>query len=92
MKVFFLILLLPLVTFLPVSGNDSDFVLECSTWLESFEITSKNEFILVWGKGAVECYAMLDSWYGELFVWHNENKISDETLLQAVLYLQEKEI
>ena len=49
-------------------GVDTEFILECSTWYESYELTSKSEFIVVWGKGATDCYDMLDTWSGKLFL------------------------
>jgi len=33
----------------PVHGIDTEFILECSTWYESYELTSKSEFIAVLG-------------------------------------------
>jgi len=71
----------------PVHGIDTEFILECSTWYESYELTSKSEFIMVWGKGAVDCYDMLDSWTGKLFLWHNEDLITDEELQIAITYI-----
>ncbi len=70
-----------------VHGIDTEFILECSTWYESYELTSKSEFIMVWGKGAVDCYDMLDSWTGNLFLWHNEDLITDEELQIAITYI-----
>ncbi len=66
---------------------DSEFILECSTWYESYEITSKSEFIMVWGHGAIECYNMLDSLANILFLWHNQEIIIDQDLINAVTYL-----
>lgn len=80
------ILILP-VFIIPIHAFDLDFTLECSTWYESYEITSKSEFIMVWGKGSIECYKMLDSWAGKLFLWHNEGLISDLELKLAINYL-----
>jgi len=64
--------------------------MECSTWYESYQLTSKSEFILVWGKGAVQCYDMLDIWDGKLFLWHNEDLISNNELENAISYLIQK--
>ena len=75
------------IIIVPGYAFDSEFVLECSTWYESYEITTKSEFIMVWGYGANDCYAMLDSWAGKLFLWHNEELISDGELKQAIIYL-----
>jgi len=33
---------------------------------------------------------MLDSWAGKLFLWHNENLITDEELETAIAYLVQK--
>ena len=74
----------------PVHGIDTEFILECSTWYESYELTSKSEFIMVWGKGAVDCYDMLDTWTGKLFLWHNEDLITNEELETAITYLIKK--
>ena len=74
----------------PVHGIDVEFILECSTWYESYELTSKSEFITVWGKGAVDCYDMLDTWAGKLFLWHNEDLVTDEELETAITYLIKK--
>ena len=71
----------------PIYAFDSDFVLECSTWYESYEITTKSEFIMVWGYGAADCYRMLDSWTSELFLWHNQEDITNQELIQAITYL-----
>jgi len=71
----------------PAHGIDTEFILECSTWYESYELTSKSEFIMVWGKGAVDCYDMLDAWTGKLFLWHNEDLITDEELQIAITYI-----
>ena len=73
-----------------VHGIDAEFILECSTWYESYELTSKSEFIMVWGKGAVDCYDMLDTWTGKLFLWHNEDLITNEELKTAISYLIQK--
>jgi len=70
-----------------VHGIDTEFILECSTWYESYELTSKSEFIMVWGKGAIDCYDMLDSWTGKLFLWHNDDLITDEELQIAITYI-----
>ena len=78
------------VNVIPSYGVDTEFILECSTWYESYELTSKSEFIVVWGKGAITCYNMLDSWAGKLFLWHNENLITDEELETAIAYLVQK--
>ncbi len=78
------------VSVIPSYGVDTEFILECSTWYESHELTSKSEFIVVWGKGAITCYDMLDSWAGKLFLWHNENLITDEELETAIAYLVQK--
>jgi len=75
----------------PVHGIDTEFILECATWYESYELTSKSEFIMVWGKGAVDCYDMLDTWTGKLFLWHNEDLITDEELEIAITYLLKKD-
>ena len=80
------------VIIVPGYAFDSEFVIECSTWYESYEITTKSEFIMVWGYGAMDCYKMLDSWAGKLFLWHNEKLISDGELTQAVSYLIEKNV
>jgi len=74
----------------PVYGIDVEFILECSTWYESYELTSKSEFIVVWGKGAIDCYDMLDTWAGKLFLWHNEDLVTDEELETAITYLIKK--
>jgi len=37
------------ISMLPVHGIDVEFILECSTWYESYELTSKSEFITVSG-------------------------------------------
>ncbi len=42
---------------------------------------------MVWGKGAVDCYDMLDAWTGKLFLWHNEDLITDEELQIAITYI-----
>jgi len=73
-----------------VHGIDAEFILECSTWYESYELTSKSEFIMVWGKGAVDCYDMLYTWTGKLFLWHNEDLITNEELKTAISYLIQK--
>ena len=78
------------VSVIPSYGVDTKFILECSTWYESYELTSKPEFIMVWGKGAITCYDMLDLWTGKLFLWHNENLITDEELETAIAYLVQK--
>jgi len=95
-KYYFLIFLLaPIlvsVSLSPVHGIDTEFILECSTWYESYELTSKSEFIMVWGKGAVDCYDMLDGWTGKLFLWHNEDLITDEELETAITYLIKKDV
>ena len=78
------------VSVIPSYGVDTEFILECSTWYESYELTSKPEFIMVWGKGAITCYDMLDLWTGKLFLWHNENLITDEELETAIAYLVQK--
>ena len=78
------------VSVIPSYGVDTEFILECSTWYESYELTSKSEFIVVWGKGAITCYDMLDLWAGKLFLWHNENLITDEELETAIAYLVQK--
>jgi len=93
-----IILIIISVSFIPVFapshpeyvGVDTEFILECSTWYESYELTSKPEFIMVWGKGAITCYDMLDLWIGKLFLWHNENLITDEELETAIAYLVQK--
>jgi len=74
----------------PVYGIDTEFIMECSTWYESYQLTSKSEFILVWGKGAVQCYDMLDTWDGKLFLWNNEGLISNNELENAISYLIQK--
>jgi len=76
------------VSVIPSYGVDTEFILECSTWYESYELTSKPEFIMVWGKGAITCYDMLDSWTGKLFLWHNDGLILDHDLIQAISYLK----
>ncbi len=73
---------------LPAYSLDLDFILECSTWFESYLLTSKSDFIMVWGKGATDCYDMLDSWAERLFLWHNEDLISDWDLIQAISYVK----
>ena len=73
---------------LPAYAFDSEFILECSTWYESYLLTSKSEFILVWEKGAIDCFDMLDSWTGKLFLWHNDGLILDHDLIQAISYLK----
>ncbi len=78
------------VSVIPSYGVDTEFILECSTWYESYELTSKSEFIVVWGKGAITCYDMLDSWAGKLFLWQNVNLITDEELETAIAYLVQK--
>ena len=78
------------VSVIPSYGVDTEFILECSTWYESYELTSKPEFIMVWGKGAITCDDMLDLWTGKLFLWHNENLITDEELETAIAYLVQK--
>jgi len=80
-----------LETITPIYSFDSDFVLECSTWYESYELTTKSQFIMVWGSGAAECYNMLDSWTGNLFLWHNQEDITDQELIQAFAYLSQIE-
>jgi hypothetical protein len=72
----------------PAYAFDSEFILECSTWHESYLLLSKSDFILVWGKGATDCYNMLDSWTGKLFLWHNDDLISDWDLIQAISYVK----
>ncbi len=73
---------------LPAYSLDLEFILECSTWYESYLLTSKSDFILVWGKGAIDCYDMLDSWAERLFLWHNDDLISDWDLIQAISYVK----
>ena len=73
---------------LPAYSLDLDFILECSTWYESYLLTSKSDFIMVWGKGATDCYDMLDSWAEKLFLWHNDDLISDWDLIQAISYVK----
>jgi len=43
---------------------------------------------MVWGKGATDCYEMLDSWAEKLFLWHNDDLISDWDLIQAISYVK----
>ncbi len=88
--IFFFIIGVGLVV--PTYGIDVEFILECSTWYESYELTSKSEFIVVWGKGATDCYDMLDTWSGKLFLWHNEDLITDKELERAITYLIQKGI
>ena len=88
--IFFFIIGVGLVV--PTYGIDVEFILECSTWYESYELTSKSEFIVVWGKGATDCYDMLDTWAGKLFLWHNEDLITDKELETAIIYLIQKDI
>ena len=87
MKIIFLISILILFSIPPIYAFDSEFVLECSTWYESYEITSKSEFLMVWGYGAAECYNMIDSVARNLFLWHNQELITDQELVNAVTYL-----
>ncbi len=85
------LLMLTSISAIPtVDGIDVEFILECSTWYESYELTSKSEFIMVWGKGAVDCYNMLNTWAGKLFLLHNEDLVTDEELETAITYLIKK--
>ena len=74
------------VFILPTYAFDSEFILECSTWHESY-LLSKSDFILVWGRGVTDCYDMLDSWTEKLFLWHNDDfdiqRIDDSVFLGA---------
>jgi len=76
------VLLIPIIAY-----ADSFFILECSTWYESYELTTKSQFIMVWGYGAANCYSMIDSWTSELFLWHNQEDITDQELIQSITYL-----